>query len=301
MASLKITILDEADKLLEDSFLEQTDFILPFLPDSCIKALFTATLPSTAEAMAFTFLKNVPIRLFVGQSNAAAELVAQRLVFVGEESGKNLAVKQLLHGDFKSLLDTKDDFIGLKPPILLFVDSIKTAKSVSLELVPFGIPTEIIHGEKSHSDRSKIIEEFRMGKIWVLITTELLSRGIDFKGVNSVLNYDFPSTSASYIHRIGRTGRAGRKGVAVTLFSIEDVDKLRAIANVMQASGCNVPAFMLELKKRKKKELILKKKRVHHKHKREKKRSLHHSQKNDGNIISKQESEGGFEQEDGCE
>ncbi|KGG49947.1 hypothetical protein DI09_9p300 [Mitosporidium daphniae] len=233
--------------------------------------------------MAFTFLKNSPIRLFVGQSNAATEFTMQKLVFVGEENGKNLAVKQLLNGDFKSLIDEDKSFIGLKPPILVFVDSIQTARNLLLELVPLRIPMAIIHGEKSHSERSKIIEEFRIGNIWILITTELLSRGIDFKGVNSVLNYDFPDSSASYIHRIGRTGRAGRKGIAVTLFSVEDSDKLRSIANVMQASGCKVPAFMLELKKTKRKELIQKKRLLDKKNKRQKKNALRQSQRSSQN------------------
>lgn len=238
--------------------MEQIDSILRFLPESSIKALFTATLPSTTETLAYTFLKNAPIRLFVGQHYAATETIDQRLIFVGEESGKVLALKQLLHGDYKSH-SNDSSFSGLKAPILLFVDSIQKAKFVYSELEADGIPIDLIHSEKSHAERSNIIQKFRLGEIWVLITTELLSRGIDFKGVNSILNFDFPESSASYIHRIGRTGRAGRKGVAVTLFSLDDADKLRAIANVMKASGCKVPDYMLQLKKTKKKELIMKK------------------------------------------
>lgn len=92
------------------------------------------------------------------------------------------------------------------------------------------------------------MHNFRTGQIWVLIATELMARGIDFKGVQLVINYDFPQTVASYIHRIGRTGRAGMKGQAVTYFTKEDVVYLKSIVNVMRESGCSVPEWMLTLK-----------------------------------------------------
>ena len=92
------------------------------------------------------------------------------------------------------------------------------------------------------------MSKFRTGQVWVLIATELVARGMDFKGVSLVINYDFPQTTTSYIHRIGRTGRAGRAGQAVTFFTEADVEQLRSIANVMKASGCPVADWMLKLK-----------------------------------------------------
>jgi len=92
------------------------------------------------------------------------------------------------------------------------------------------------------------VTKFRAGKVWVLIATELVARGMDFKGVSLVINYDFPQSTTSYIHRIGRTGRAGRSGRALTFFTEADADQLRAIANVMKASGCEVPDWMLRIK-----------------------------------------------------
>lgn len=85
---------------------------------------------------------------------------------------------------------------------------------------------------------------YLVGKIWVLITTEVLGRGIDFKGVNMVINYDFPQTVASYIHRIGRCGRAGRKGTAITFFTKEDGPYLKSVVNVVRASGGHVAEWM---------------------------------------------------------
>ena len=106
----------------------------------------------------------------------------------------------------------------------------------------------VIHADKKKHERDEIIKQFRLGKIWVLICTDLMSRGIDFKTVNSVVNYDFPQSVVSYIHRIGRTGRAGKKGTAITLYTDEDAEFLRNIANLMKKSGLDVPEWLLKLK-----------------------------------------------------
>jgi len=90
---------------------------------------------------------------------------------------------------------------------------------------------------------------FRLGKIWTLISTDLMARGIDFKGVNLVINYDFPTSTINYIHRVGRTGRANRTGKAITLFTDEDKPMLRSIGNVLKISGCPVPDWIFKLKK----------------------------------------------------
>ncbi|KAK1561775.1 hypothetical protein Q3G72_000343 [Acer saccharum] len=93
------------------------------------------------------------------------------------------------------------------------------------------------------------IDDFRAGKIWVLIATDVIARGMDFKGVNCVINYDFPDSAAAYIHRIGRSGRAGRSGEAISFYAEDDIPFLRNIANVMEASGCEVPSWIKALPK----------------------------------------------------
>lgn len=138
---------------------------------------------------------------------------------------------------------------------------------------------DVIHADRTQQQRDDVVKAFREGKVWVLICTELIGRGIDFLGVNLVINYDFPSSAISYIHRIGRTGieivnilaifrqkfydfflfawlftgRAGRKGKAITYFTQDDKPRLRSIANILRNSGCKVPDYMLTLKKRSKK------------------------------------------------
>lgn len=111
----------------------------------------------------------------------------------------------------------------------------------------------MIHADHTQQQRDDAVKAFREGKTWVLICTELISRGIDFLGVNLVINFDFPASAISYIHRIGRTGRANRRGRAITYFTQDDKPKLRSIANILKNSGCKVPDYMLTIKKRSKK------------------------------------------------
>ncbi|KAH8556893.1 P-loop containing nucleoside triphosphate hydrolase protein [Umbelopsis sp. PMI_123] len=229
-------VLDEADKLLELGFLEQMDEIFAACTNTNIqKSLFSATIPSGVETLAKTVMKD-PIRIVIGAMNAATETIKQELLFVGSEDGKLVAIRQLVQK-------------GLKPPVLIFVQSIDRAKELFHELVYDGINVDVIHSERTKSQRDNIIDQFRAGRIWVLISTELMARGLDFKGVNLVINYDFPQTVQSYIHRIGRTGRAGRVGEAITYFTKDDAPYLKSIVNVMRGSGCEVPEWMLTMKK----------------------------------------------------
>ncbi|KAF9953934.1 RNA-dependent ATPase rok1 [Mortierella alpina] len=236
LGQVRHLVLDEADKLLEQGFLEQTDEIFAACSHASLqKSLFSATLPSGVEALASTFMRS-PIRIVIGSKNAATETITQKLVYCGSEEGKLIAIRQLIQG-------------GLKPPVLIFVQSIERAKELFHELIYDGIHVDVIHSERTKAQRDKIVESFRQGKVWVLIATELMARGVDFKGVNLVINYDFPQTVQSYIHRIGRTGRAGRSGEAVTYFTNEDQTYLKSIVNVMRESGCEVADWMLAMKK----------------------------------------------------
>ncbi|KAL7750947.1 RNA-dependent ATPase rok1 [Sorochytrium milnesiophthora] len=231
-------VLDEADKLLDLGFLEQVDEIIAAcsLPRRQT-SLFSATLAPNIEALAKTVMKVDVVRIVIGVKNAAASTIDQSLVFVGDEAGKLVTFRQsMANGEFK-------------PPALVFVQSVARAKELFHELVYEGINVDVIHAERTKLQRDNIVEQFRLGRIWVLICTDVLSRGIDFKGVNCVVNYDFPTTTESYVHRVGRTGRAGREGKAVTYFTKDDAAFLRSIVNVMRESGCQVPEWMLKLKK----------------------------------------------------
>lgn len=154
---------------------------------------------------------------------------------MGQEQGKLLAIRQMVQEG------------TLKPPTLIFVESITRAKELFHELVYDGINVDVIHAERTQAQRDLIISNFRTGKTWVLIATDLMARGLDFKGVNLVINYDFPQSPASYIHRIGRTGRAGRAGTALTFFTKSDGVYLKSVVNVMREAGCRVDDWMMKL------------------------------------------------------
>lgn len=236
LSAVRTLVLDEADKLFEDRFVEQTDEILAACTNKKIKkALFSATLPSGVEQLAKTVMKK-PIRVIVGQKDTATDLIEQKLVFSGTESGKLMAIRQLVKEG------------AMQPPVLIFVQSIDRAKELLTELREEGLNVDAIHSDRPQAQRDEIINKFREGDIWILIATELLSRGIDFQGVSLVVNYDFPQSIQSYIHRIGRTGRAGNFGKAITFFTKDDSAYLKSVASVIKSSGGVVPQWMLDLK-----------------------------------------------------
>lgn len=230
-------VLDEADKLFEEGFIEQTDDIIEQCTSPKLqKALFSATIPSGVEEIANNIMIS-PVRVIIGRKEGASSTIDQKLVYTGNEQGKLIAIRQMLsQGD-------------LPPPIVIFVQSIQRAKALFHELIYDKVNVDVIHGERTQNQRDKVIERFKSGDIWVLICTDVLSRGIDFRGVNVVLNYDVPQSAQSYVHRIGRTGRAGREGKSITFFTKDDQTAVKAVVNVMKQSGCDVQDWMLKMGK----------------------------------------------------
>ncbi|XP_060115249.1 probable ATP-dependent RNA helicase DDX52 [Heteronotia binoei] len=251
LARVEWLVVDESDKLFEDGktgFRDQLATIFLACPSPFVKrAMFSATFAHDVEQWCKLNLDNV-ISVSIGARNSAAETVDQELLFVGSETGKLLAVRDLVKK-------------GFTPPVLVFVQSIERAKELFHELIYEGINVDVIHADRTQQQRENVVQSFRAGKIWVLICTALLARGIDFKGVNMVLNYDFPSSAVEYIHRIGRTGRAGRTGKAITFFTEDDKPLLRSIASVIQRAGCPVPDYIKhfhKLQSKQKKKLMKK-------------------------------------------
>ncbi|KAK6152411.1 hypothetical protein DH2020_015046 [Rehmannia glutinosa] len=235
---VEFLILDESDKLFELGLVEQVDAVVKACSNpSILRSLFSATLPDTVEELARTIMHDA-VRVIIGRKNSASELIKQKLIFVGSEEGKLLALRQ-------SFTES------LNPPVLLFVQNKERAKELYNELKYDDIRADVIHADLSQIQREDAIDNFRSGKTWVLIATDVIARGMDFKGVNCVINYDFPDSAAAYIHRIGRSGRAGRSGEAITLYTEADVPFLRNVANVIAASGCEVPEWIMALPKKK--------------------------------------------------
>merc|ERR1712216_472607 len=203
--------------------------------------MFSATMPPAVIELANSILVS-PLRISIGDSNAANTDVDQQLVAVTKEEFKLPTFRQMVTEG------------KMKPPVLIFVQSKDRAKELFGELVYDGLFVDVITADRTKQQRDNTVTAFRMGKIWMLICTDLMARGVDFKGVETVVNWDFPQSPATYIHRIGRTGRAGHKGKAITFYTIDDFEHLRSIVGVMRQSGCDVPDFMLRLKKKTKKE-----------------------------------------------
>ena len=227
-------VIDECDKLFEEDFREQLAFIYHACSRSqhLRRAMFSATFSDELAQWFKVNLDNV-VSLIVGGKNCATGTVAQRLQFVGSEEGKVLALKNLI-------------LEGLDVPVLIFVSRSETASRLFQQLIRSGVNAECIHSGRPQAERERVVRQFRQGSVLFLVATELLGRGIDFRAVNTVINYDCPTSSVAYIHRIGRTGRAGRRGQAITFYGEEDVPRLRCVLQVMTKAGCQLPAFLQE-------------------------------------------------------
>jgi ATP-dependent RNA helicase DDX52/ROK1 len=236
LPGVEYVVMDEADQLFDMGYLEQVDSILRQCTkkDVC-KMMFSATMLPTIEILARSMLIN-PVRVLVGHKNTTAETLEQELKFCTNETGKLIALRQLIGEG------------SLVPPVLIFVQSKERAKELFQELVHENVRAGMISSDLDTAQRDKVVKNFRLGYIWFLVCTDLMSRGIDFKGVNAVINYDFPQSVISYIHRVGRAGRAGRQAKAITFYSMDDSQYVRMIVNVMNRSGCPVPEWMLKLK-----------------------------------------------------
>ncbi|KAJ5786830.1 ATP-dependent RNA helicase rok1 [Penicillium pulvis] len=246
-------VLDEADVLLDPLFREQTLDIWR----SCVNpdlrvSLWSATMGSNVEDLTRSTIKerleNIEqksatphplVRLVVGLKDSAIPNIDHRLIYAATEQGKLLGLRQLLRPAAASPGDVR-----LRPPFLIFTQTIPRAIALHSEL-RYDIPAEaggssriaVLHSDLADNQRSEIMRDFRKGEIWILVTTDLLARGVDFRGINGVVNYDIPNSAAVYVHRVGRTGRAGREGgIAVTYYTKEDIPYVKNIANVIDVS-----------------------------------------------------------------
>ncbi|KAF7911307.1 uncharacterized protein EAF01_002814 [Botrytis porri] len=252
LPTVRTLVFDEADVLLDPLFREQTlgiwnSCINPDLRvtlwsatmGSNIETLASATIQARQEKLGFEKHSNL-VRLVVGLKDSAIPNITHRLVYAATEPGKLIALRQLLRPTAK----TADGTESLRPPFLVFTQTIPRAIALHAELL-YDIPAEaggstriaVLHSDLSDSVRDQVMTRFRNGEIWILITTDILSRGVDFKGINGVVNYDVPNSGAAYIHRVGRTGRAGRDGgIAVTFYTKEDIPYVKNVANIIAAS-----------------------------------------------------------------
>ncbi|KAI0547120.1 ATP-dependent RNA helicase ROK1 [Xylaria curta] len=247
LPTVRSLILDEGDVLLEQRFLEQTLQIWSACVNPSLRLrCFSATMGAHIEELISNQLStrnaggctSPLVRLVVGLKDTAVPSISHKLVYCASEQGKLFALRQVLHPQSSS---ATVPHINL--PILVFTQTIERATALYSELkfdfpVEAGGPSRIaaLHSSLSDSARSEVVRRFRSGEIWALITTDILMRGLDFRGVSGVVNYDVPTSAAAYVHRVGRTGRAGEQGIACTFYTNDDVAYLKSIANVISQS-----------------------------------------------------------------
>jgi ATP-dependent RNA helicase RhlE len=223
LGDIEAFVLDEADRMLDMGFLPDVKRIIAKLPKERHTLFFSATMPPDIASLAQQILKE-PLRVEVTPEGSTAEGVTQRLMFVDKEGKKELVVQV-----------TSDPRVQRA---LVFTRTKHGANRVAERLEKSGIHAAAIHGNKSQNARQRALQGFKDGTIKVLVATDLAARGLDVDGVSHVINYDLPHEPESYVHRIGRTARAGATGMALSFCDHDEVDDLRQIEALI---GMRIP------------------------------------------------------------
>ncbi len=212
-------VLDEADQMLDLGFIHALRQIAPHLATPRQTMLFTATMPKQMEELSSAYLNN-PRRVQVSPPGKAADKITQSVHFVSK-GDKPAKLREILSRDLDALT-------------LVFARTKHGAEKLMKGLVEDGYKAASIHGNKSQGQRDRAIKQFRAGEITVLVATDVAARGIDIPGVAYVVNYDLPDVPENYVHRIGRTARAGREGEAIAFCAADEMDLLRQVQKLMK-------------------------------------------------------------------
>jgi ATP-dependent RNA helicase DeaD len=222
-------ILDEADEMLEMGFIEDIETILTHLPNVEQKGLFSATMPKEVRLLANKYLVK-PKEIMINPSNRTLEEIEQRCYFVRQD------------GKFAALLKILE--MEMVQSALVFVRTKMRAQELADDLAEQGYAAKAMHGDLNQKQRESVLLSFRKHQITMMVATDVAARGLDIKGVSHVINYDIPDDPEDYIHRIGRTGRAGCRGNAVSLISKKEGERFHKIESFSHQTviECAVPS-----------------------------------------------------------
>ncbi len=214
LSAVSTLVLDEADRLLDMGFVRDVRRIVGQTPRTRQSLLFSATLPKEVVELANDML-NAPVRVEVTPKAVAVEKIDQRIVMAAAADKRRVLEKLL-----------RDDLVTRA---IVFCRTKHGANRVAKQLNAAGIGADALHGNKSQNARQRALDGFKRGEVWVLVATDIAARGIDVEAVSHVINFELPNEPESYVHRIGRTARAGASGVAISLVDPCEGKQLRAI------------------------------------------------------------------------
>lgn len=232
-AAIKMFCLDEADEMLSKGFSEQIYEVFQRLPSSVQVVLISATMPTEVLEVAGNFMRD-PVKIMVKKDELTLEGIKQFYIDVGEEAFKYETLTDL----YNSLSITQ---------AVIFCNTKRKVIELTDQLVKQDFTVSALHADLLQEERNKIMKDFRDGRSRVLICTDLLARGIDVQQVSVVINFDFPGDKENYLHRIGRSGRFGRKGVAVNFIAANDVPMMKEIEKHYSTQIEEMPADIASL------------------------------------------------------
>uniref|UniRef100_A0A8C7B9C1 RNA helicase n=1 Tax=Neovison vison TaxID=452646 RepID=A0A8C7B9C1_NEOVI len=236
-ANLKNQVLDEADKMLDMGFEPQIMKILLDVRPDRQTIMTSATWPYAVRRLAQSYLKE-PMIVYVGTLDLVAVSTVKQNIIVTTEEEKRSHIQTFLES------------MSPKDKVIVFVSRKAVADHLSSDLILRQVSVESLHGNREQSDRERALENFKTGKVRILIATDLASRGLDVLDITHVYNYDFPRNIEEYVHRVGRTGRAGRTGISITLLTRNDWRVAGELINILERAQQSIPEDLVAMAKR---------------------------------------------------